>query len=245
MNKIISILTVWAACVSLALAAPSAAESTGKPKRLVLIGASIGQAWDLPGLPTRVKLSGYEMEALQAWQYDKSELLDETLMRPTRKFRFSPGYVKGLFSSAPRPADVVVLKECSSYFPGELPIERKKQLMQSWITEVKAKKIKVMLATAVPVTKARSTQDPDKQASVLAFNDWIRDYARQNNIVLIDLEAALRTDERERYLRDEFTNGDGSHINRKAYDVLDNVMVEALCRIDAGVNCGPIHAATR
>jgi len=221
---------MWAAC-ALAAASGSDPKTAGKPMRVVLIGASIGQEWNLPDLPRRARASGYEFEALQAWQFDKSEKVDETLMRPARKFRLTPSYFKGLLQEPPRPADVVILKECSSYFSDDISRDRKRALMEQWVRQVGDKHIKVMIATVVPVTRNRAAQDRGKQESVLEYNDWVREYARSNGIVLLDLEAALRSDGRERYLRDDLTSGDGSHLNRKAYDILDGVMMQALCRL--------------
>src|SRR5262252_6499361 len=103
--------------------------SAGKPVRVVLIGASIGQEWDLPDLPSRIKFPGYEFEALQAWQFDKSEKLEDTLIRPARRFQMTPSYFKGFFRESPKPADVVILKECSSYFPNDTPIEQKREML--------------------------------------------------------------------------------------------------------------------
>src|SRR5262245_59200087 len=105
------------------------ATPVAKPVRVVLIGASIGQEWNLSELPARLRFPAYEFEALQAWQFDKSEKVDETLIRPARKFHLTPSYFKGFFRDSPKPADVVILKECSSYFPNDTPLEQKKELL--------------------------------------------------------------------------------------------------------------------
>jgi hypothetical protein len=217
----------------------------GKPMRVVLIGASIGQEWNLPQLPERLRVSGYEFEALQAWQFDKSETLDETLVRPTRKFHLTPSYFKGFFRESPRPADLVILKECASYFPDDTPSERKKQLLMQWVREVKEKNIKVMVATVVPVTRERAARDPGKLESLLAYNNWLRDYSRMEGIPLLDLEAAVRTGERERYLRDDLTSGDGTHLNHKAYDILDGVMAQTLCRAFPSNTCPQVRVSAK
>ena len=206
--------------------------SAGEEKRVVLIGASIGQEWNLPDLPRRVNVPGYAFEAVQAWQYDKSEAVEETLMRPSRKFRLTPSYFKGIFNPSPRPADVIILKECSSYFPSD--ISRNKALFQTWIEEIRQKNITVMLATIVPVTKERARRQPGKQEGIREFNDWLRDFARQQGLPLLDLEQALRTDGKERYLRDELTSGDGSHLNQQAYVILDRLLIESLSTQSAG-----------
>ena len=217
----------------------------GKPVHVVLIGASIGQEWNLPELPARLQLSGYEFEALQAWQFDKSEKLDETLIRPARKFHLTPSYFKGFFRDPPKPADVVILKECSSYFPNDTPRERKQELLVQWVREVREKNMKVMVATVVPVTRARAALDKGKQESLLAYNDWLRDYARREGIPVLDLEAALRRGEGERYLPDDFTSGDGTHLNRKAYAILDGVMAQAVCRASPSEVCPQVRASAK
>lgn len=217
---------LMAASLALAAGAGSSAAAGGPPLRVTLIGASIGKAWDLPQLPARTGDRRFTFEALQAWQYDKSEIVEETLMRPERKFKPTLSYVKGWFGPAPVPPDIVILKECSSYFPGG-PQEQQ-ALLQRWVAEVRAAKRTVVLATTVPVTRARSASDPGKQAALLAFNDWLRGYAQREGLPLVDLEQALRSDDRERYLRDEYTSGDGSHLNRAAYDVLDRTLLKTL-----------------
>ncbi len=207
--------------------------SSAKPgRRVVLIGASIGREWDLPDFAVRMNLRGYSFEALQAWQYDKSDLIAETLMRPSRKFRLTPGYVKGFFRPAPQPADMIILKECSSYFPGDM--HRQKKLMHEWTREIRRKNVAVMLATVVPVTRARARRDPGKQEGIREFNDWLREFAPRQDLPLLDLERALRADDTERYLRDEFTNGDGSHLNREAYRILDRLLLRTVSIQTAG-----------
>jgi len=223
------------------LAAPTApgldSKAVAKPARVVLIGASIGKSWNLPDLPNRIRGVGYEFEALQVWQYDKSEVLEETLMRPERKFHLTRTYLKGFFKPSPQPADVIILKECSAYFPGDIQLKGKQELIEQWVRKIRGKNIKVMLATAVPVTKGRAVQEPGKQQGILAFNDWVREYAQKNGMVLLDLEAAMRMDGRDRYLRDDFAVEDGSHLNRKAYDVLDRRMWEAVCAVAPTERC--------
>jgi hypothetical protein len=206
-------------------------------RRVVLIGASIGEAWNLPELPARTHGAGYQFEALQAWQFDKSDVLNEVLMRPERKFKLTRTYFKGFFKPSPQPADVIVIKECSAYFPHDLAMQDKRKLIDHWVRQVREQNIRLVLATSVPVTKARAAAEPGKQQGVLAFNDWVREYAKKNGVVLLDLEAATRTDSQDRYLRDDFAVADGSHLNRKAYDALDRRMWEAACAVAPSKQC--------
>jgi hypothetical protein len=186
---------------------------------VALVGASIGQGWHLAEWPARVQDARFSAESIPNWQFDKSEAVGEILMRPARKFRLTRTYLRSLFQPPPRTPDIVILKECSSYFPGDLAAYRRN--MTNWVSELRAKHIRVMLATVVPVTRTLSDKIPGKQAMLLEYNDWVRKYARNEGMTVLDLEVALRTDETGRYLRDELAASDGSHLDAPAYKVLD------------------------
>ena len=203
-------------------------KSMTNKKRILLLGASVGRAWNLKEFPERIKNDNYTFESVAVWQYDKTEALDEILMRPKRKFRFTKSYIKGFFEPVPQLPDIIIIKECSAYFPGDL--KQYKELMEKWVKRIKDAKIEVWLATAVPVTETRAGKQAGKIEGIRAFNDWLREYAKQENITLLDLEAALRKDAEARFLKDEFTSGDGTHLNKEAYDILDNVLLNT-CQV--------------
>jgi hypothetical protein len=193
---------------------------------IVLIGASIGQAWHLADWPSRLKTPRFTAESVAAWQFDKSEAVQEVLMRPSRKFRPTRTYLRSLFQPPPKKADIVILKECSSYFPGDLALYERS--VESWASQLQANHSTVILATVVPITRARAQQSPGKQEDLLKYNEWVREYARQHGFQVLDLEAALRADERGSYLRDDFAAPDGSHLNPSAYVVLDTLLQKLL-----------------
>ena len=237
-------------CIALILFGTSAASMANTPSefsssshklpvRVMLIGASIGQAWNLPDLPKRASIANFEFEAVQAWQFDKSDTLSEAMMRPSRKFRPTLGYVRSLLRSAPSPIDLFILKECSSYFPSDLG--RNQELVRVWVEQIRAAGKSVMLATAVPVTADRARLDAGKQDDLLRFNDWIRSFARARDVPLLDLEAALRVSDSSRFLRDDLTSGDGSHLNHAAYSILDRLLIATLCQRDKRLVCGGPH----
>jgi hypothetical protein len=199
------------------------------PYRVVLLGASIGRSWNLPAFPERMHDRNYVIESFAVWQFDKSTMLDEVLMRPARKFHPTRTYLKSLFGPAPQPPDAIILKECSAYFPGDPA--KQKALVQKWVGEISDARIQPILATAVPVTRQRAGTDKGKMEALREYNDWVRNYARDRRLPLLDLEAALRTDSRERYLRDDLTSGDGSHLNARAYEMLDKLLQETLAGI--------------
>ena len=197
-------------------------------KRILLLGASVGQTWNLKEFPQRSKNDNYIFESVAAWQYDKTEALEEILMRPKRKFRLTKNYIRGFFEPAPQMPDIIIIKECSAYFPGDL--KQYKELMEKWVKRIKDANIEVWLATVVPVTTARADKTKGKIEGIREFNDWLREYARYESITLLDLEAALRKDAEARFLKDEFTSGDGTHLNKEAYDILDKVLLDT-CQV--------------
>lgn len=194
------------------------------PVHVVLLGASIGQGWKLSQWPQRTGMRGVTAEALAAWQFDKSELLAEVLARPRVKIRPTRSFLRALWS-APPPADVVIIKECSAYFPGELTLYQRR--IEQWVNEIRARGKVAALATVVPITRARAAREPAKQTALRTFNEWVRDYARRSGVPLLDLAAPLQTGEGA-YLRDDLAQPDGSHLNAQAYAILDQLLVEVL-----------------
>jgi GDSL-like Lipase/Acylhydrolase family len=218
--------------------------TSSKQTHIVLIGASIGQQWQLAEWPGRKQLSHFTAESIPAWQFDKSEVVGEVLMRPRRKFHPTRTYLKSLLQPPPRKPDIVILKECSSYFPGDL--SQHQQSIRRWTKQLQQNGTKVILATVVPVTLSRTRTDADKQESLLRYNDWIREFARQNSIPVLDLEGALRRGTNDRYLKEEYAAPDGSHLNNAAYLVLDDLLKNTVCEsgAEAGDECLQVAART-
>jgi len=233
--KKIAILSIVILVVGIYMAAVSAKadnntskdEGMAKKTRVILIGASVGQEWHLADFPKRTGTDQFVFESVAVWKYDKTEALEEVLMRPKRKFHPTRTYLRGFFKPSPVPADIIILKECSAYFPGDL--SEYKALMKKWVSMVRSANKEVMIATVAPVTETRAAKQEGKIESIRAFNDWVRQYARDEGITVLDLEAALRTDPEKRYLKDDLTSGDGTHLNQKAYVILD-ALLSTLCR---------------
>lgn len=198
------------------------AEENGT-KRILLIGASVGNAWNIAKLPERTRLAGYTFESVAEYQFDKSQMVEEVI------------------KSGSKP-DFVILKECAVYFPGDFP--RYKQFVQGWVATLRAQHITPILATVVPVTipphftvsyakhlvkKVTRNKIPvdERLPYLLEFNDWVRSYAAQEGLTVLDLEAALRTNTQERKLRPDLAGEDGLHLNEQAYRVLDQLVVDS------------------
>ena len=80
-----------------------------KPKHVLLLGASVGKAWEIEGLSRRLGLKDYRFEYVGKYDFDKTDALKAILARKENR------------------PDAVFIKECAAYFPGDL--EKYKKLM--------------------------------------------------------------------------------------------------------------------
>jgi hypothetical protein len=195
--------------------------------RVALIGASVGREWNIPSLPDRVSNKDYDFEYVGASGFDKSDALRELLSREENK------------------PDAVILKECAAYFPGDFA--QYQDLMKNWIASCRKEGVIPVPATVVPVTRLHSFKmilidiikgrNPFKRgnplahkrnASICAYNDWIKKFAAKEGLAVLDMEAAVRYSEENRFLREDFAKIDGLHINSMAYESLDRIVIPAL-----------------
>lgn len=202
--------------------------SERKQKHVVLLGASIGRAWNISYLPERVYNYDYIFEYVHGGSsFDKSERLREILARRENK------------------PDIIIIKECAAYFPGDLV--HYENLIESWIHQFKDEEVIPILATVVPVTRLYSfkkffvdiikVRNPLKYGNpfrnkrnqaILEFNDWLRIYCKENRLLILDLEASLRYGEKNRFLRENFARFDGLHLNSQAYKILDKLAISTI-----------------
>lgn len=195
-----------------------------KPDRhLVLVGASIGKEWHLEELGKRIQAPGYRFSYVGTYDFDKGDLID------------------GLIKDVDKP-DIVLIKECSSYFPGDLySYERK---ISGWVDMLKTAGIRPILVTTAPVGKPDDyivrlknvvkiiIGRPTKQGSVAEFNDWMKEYGRRIGIPVFDLESILILSPEERWLRPEYDSGDKTHLTARAYEAMDRAFARFLPNLD-------------
>ncbi len=164
----------------------------------VLVGASVGKAWELEKLPARLKLGQHiQFGNRTIYQFDKTQAIKD-------------------ISEITIPVSGVIIKECAAYFPREIDSSRK--MIKRWVNILRTNKKKAMLATVVPVTVEHDSKHPGRLNSILAFNDFIREYAEEEGIEVLDLEKALRISSSDRQLRHDYAKEDGLHLVKKAYE---------------------------
>ena len=200
-------------------------DESDSPRHIVLLGASVGEAWNISGLPDRTGNSEYTFEYIGEYSADKSEKLASILERGREK------------------PDVIIIKECAAYFPGGS--EKLKPLIRGWVGECRDEGVVPVLATVVPVVRSFSLRifllnllhgkwryPKGVFEAIIEFNDWVRDYAGEEGLVVLDLEAALRTSSSDRHLNGRFARRDGLHINEKAYVELDGIVIPTMNMVE-------------
>lgn len=198
--------------------------SSESARHIVLLGASVGEAWNIPGLPDRIGSSGYVFEYMGEYSADKSKKLTSILEREQEK------------------PDVIIIKECAAYFPAGS--DGLKPLIKGWVGECRDAGVVPVLATVVPVVRSFSLRvfllnllhgkwvyPRGTFEAIIEFNDWVREYAREEGLVVLDLEAALRTSPSDRHLNGRYARKDGLHINERAYGELDGIVIPAMDKV--------------
>jgi hypothetical protein len=208
-----------------------------RPVRIVLIGASVGKGWNIPALPERINNHDYVFEYVYSGGFDKSQKLDEVLSR-----------------IQDRP-EAIFLKECAAYFPGD--IGSFKRLMGKWINDCIEAGVLPIPATVAPVTRLHSFKkfgidilklrnpfrqgtpfQQKRQKAILEYNDWLRKYCQETDLLWLDLEKALRKRERNRCLRSRFAKVDGLHLNKRGYQALDAEVLPLLGKVKWNMAAG-------
>jgi hypothetical protein len=175
---------------------------------IILVGASVSSDWHFDQLQKRVTLPDNVVFGNRVqYEFDKKEIIDNIIALPIL-------------------VDGVIIKECSAYFPRE--INQSIKQLEGWVGQLRGEKIKPYLATVVPVTKKHDLRYPGKLASILSFNDAVRKFAAENDLIVVDLEEYLRINENDRHLKDDYAQEDGAHLVENAYKHLDNIIPQII-----------------
>jgi lysophospholipase L1-like esterase len=202
--------------------ATATGELMAESKHIVYIEASTVNNWKLDGFAARTGIERYRLEVVPEYDFDKSRAVAQA------------------FAGASRP-DVVIVQECSVYFPGDL--DAYKRQYRGWIVDIRARGTQPVIATVVPPARSRGWwQDskdfvkervlgrPSQYEQVLAFNEWLRSLGAELSVPVFDLEPIVRRSDVDRHMRAEYDAGDGIHLNRVAYERLDRGLVDFLDR---------------
>jgi hypothetical protein len=198
-----------------------------KQRHIVLLGASVGEAWRIEDLPKRLGIQGYRFEYVGPYEFDKSVPLREILGRTSNK------------------PDAIFIKECAAYFPGDFSAYQ--EYMKNWVAQCRQAGVVPIPTTVAPVIRDRSlkmklkdfikkligrptgeSRFESRLAGLIQYNDWIKSFAQKEGLTVLDLETPLRVSNTDRSLRLDLHRGDGLHLNEKAYALLDPIVIPTL-----------------
>lgn len=200
----------------------------GSSMKILLLGASVGNAWNFEDLSIRLKSNAFTSEFIAKYEADKTDILRQALNRKINK------------------PDVIIIKQCAAYFRSNsseydpLPVKRYKQLMKEWVDKCLSEGVVPILATVVPITEEMPLKVKIKRLikeyilfknvspyyrdvrlkGILEYNEWVKRYSNEKQLIVLDLEKAVRISEKNRYLNPDLST-DGLHLNEKAYQLLD------------------------
>jgi uncharacterized SAM-binding protein YcdF (DUF218 family)/lysophospholipase L1-like esterase len=183
---------------------------------VVILGASYSRGWSPSVAGRRVVNKG--IEGQQSWELAERFERDVVAERPRAVLIW--GFINDIFRSArPRMPET---------------LERIRTSMTSMVAAARAQGVEPILATEVTVTHPNTWRDSAMatigwllgresyqdyiNAQVTAVNTWLRDYARREGLMLLDLHGAM-SDASGRRQR-PFAAEDGSHISPAGYAAL-------------------------
>ena len=176
---------------------------------ITFVCASVGSAWNINEHFPNLNIDIYD-----EYQFDKGQVIRDILE-----------------SGKP---DIMIIKECAAYFPPEemgTSMAAYKDLIRDWINLCRGESVIPILTTVVPIDPDNPNNWEGQLGSILEYNDWVKDYCRNEDISVLDLEAALRVSEGNRALDPKYDSGDGLHPNDLAYtEELDHILIPALER---------------
>lgn len=196
-----------------------------KDKRIILIGASVGEQWQLEKHFPNTGIRYYCSPSLGKLAF------------PKIIFGFDKSEAIKFYTSLEKPdrPDAVIIKECAAYYPPNpgqsIPdYNERKKTVERWTRELRDAGIIPILATVVPVTRGSKEDVPGRLDLIRDYNDWVRKFAESESIAVLDLEKALRIGDDDRSLP-AVKAVDGMHLVPRTYGkYLDPIVYPTLLK---------------
>lgn len=181
------------------------------PRRVVFMGDSITEFWDRP-----------HKELFAKPAYVNRGISGQTTQQMLLRFRQDVIELK--------PAAVVILAGTNDVAgnTGPASVEEICGNLASMAELARAHGVKVVLATLVPAAAYPWAKEVQPIGKIGAINAWIRDYAAQNGLTLVDYFAAMN--DGHGGLRPELS-GDGVHPNAAGYAIMQRALSAPLASL--------------
>jgi len=180
------------------------ADGIVEPDRVVFFGASITNRWDFHKFLPEYKIINRGVGG---------QLVPAMLTR----------FKRDVIDIQP---DAVIIKFCSINVRPQMPLSVMEDAMTMMVQLAQANGITPIVSTIIPPGKPEAhIGDFSVIDTLKEFNQWVRDYAAENSLYMIDFAGAIG-DENGFLPRDCST--DPVHVNDKGYDILSKAVAPVL-----------------
>lgn len=205
---------------------PASADPSGKPG-LIILGASYAAGLKQPALAGYAVINrgnGGEVTSQMLARFER----DVIAAKPAAVLIW--GHINNIHRAPPGPIDATHRGVKADY--------------EKMVSLAKANGIKVILATEITLPEAYGWKSKlaawvggirgkvgysaRVNQEVHTLNGWLRSYARQQGLQLLEFEKVL--DDGEGFRKEEYTSEDGSHVNAEGYAALTAYLVAQLPR---------------
>lgn len=216
-------------CLLLSLASPARASVhatlTAPNKYLVIIGASYAEEWHTPPLPgyrvINKGICGQETSDVRA-RFES----DVIALKPDAVLIW--GHNNDVLRSSPE--NMAATKQLAEEnYQAMIEQARAAAITPILVTEPTLPipdTIKEKLLSLIGTVLGKTDYRVQKNTEIKALNSWLRDYARAQNIKLLDLETALDSSNGTR--KPEYAREDRSHITPAGYDAITRYVISQL-----------------
>jgi lysophospholipase L1-like esterase len=223
MKTLSALLCLFISLVAAAQAPMNATASTNK--HLVIIGASYAAEWQNPKLPgytvTNKGIDGQESSDVRA-RFER----DVLALKPDAVMIW--GHYNDVVRAKPENMGAAKKKAQDNY---QVMVEQARAagitpILVTEITIPIPDTMKEKLMGFIGSVRGKTDYRTQKNTEIKAVNVWLRDYAKMQQIKLVDLETALDSGNGTRKV--EYTRSDNSHVSPAGYAAITKYMVSQL-----------------
>jgi lysophospholipase L1-like esterase len=194
-------------------------------KHLVIIGASYAAEWQNPTLPgyavTNKGIDGQESSDVRA-RFER----DVVALKPDAVMIW--GHYNDVVRAKPENM-AAAKKKAQDNYQAMVEQARAAGITPILVTELTIPipdTMKEKLMGFIGSVRGKTDYRTQKNTEIKAVNVWLRDYAKTQQIKLVDLETALDSGNGTRKI--EYTRSDNSHVSPAGYDAITKYMVSQL-----------------
>ncbi len=188
-----------------------------KTDRIVVIGASFAEGWnpgEIAGLTVINKGVGGEQSFEMLSRFDK----DVTFLKPKAVILW--GFINDILRSKREEIDITMAK-IGEYFEKMVKVARANKIIPILASELTIRGKggwAETLAEWVGGILGKESYRNYVNEHVLAMNQWLKEYAKSNDLLMLDLQAPLS--DKRGIRKKEYAAEDGIHISQKGYETL-------------------------